>query len=171
MPGEENPAPAPERTINHYRSQPANVGPIGAKSGDMPIARGRLQPSQRHSRRHLLRQCRLRSSCWERPSCVLLAPQRFDLAAKGGLHIIEREHSVLRYISTQHAAFREPDWESCYSPSRRSIVDEPIGTEPTNTVKAFASFQVSLGNGHHFTDWTSDWGNGRITMDNGSAYG
>src|SRR5262249_60098329 len=36
MPGEENPAPPPERTINHYRSQPANVGPIGAKSGDMP---------------------------------------------------------------------------------------------------------------------------------------
>src|SRR5271166_5826210 len=175
MSGKEDLPPAPERTIKHSQSIPArcehDVETARRDGMDMPDApQNNTQPSSDPFDGRSPQQRLFLPSRRKRPSHVLFSPELFCQAARGGVHIIEREHVVLRDISTQNAALRKADWQGRHRASCSGVINKPIGAKPTDAVEALAGFKFTLCNGHHFANGAGNWRNGRIAMNDRSTY-
>ena len=118
-----------------------------------------------------LTRCGPHFSCWKRPSHTLFAPERLNLAVNDRVDIIERDHFILRYISTQYTTFREANWQSRQGARGSSVVDEPVGAEPANAIEPLAVFRSRLATVDDLADRAVDRSDGRITMNDRSADG
>src|SRR5437667_1538210 len=170
MPGEKYMPALPERWLKHEWSTPAMPGTCyrnraARRRYACRIHSKMTKPSWNGSYRRVLHRGFLPLFCRRWPSRALFAPECLGHSGRALLHIIERKHIILRNISAQHAAFREPDGQGGHGASCSRVINEPIRAEPTDTVKEFAGFEITLGDGHHFGDRASGRGNRGILMD------